>query len=302
MTKSSNVSRWPSLGHVREISDDPFIVGIYCGPGQPDNTYDVIADFVKETNGLEAKGIFINGNHVEVHVSAFIVDQPARTKLTGSVSHCSYHGCPRCTTKGVYVVRPNEKNGRVTFPETRAPRKTDESFRRREHPEHHSRDMGRSPVEDLRTNMVDNFPPEELHLLDLGATKKIILFLVEINSPARLKPDKRRLLSDRVAAMSKYIPWDFARDTRGFKELKRWKATEFRTFRNYLGIVVLKDIVSSDCYATDDLAHWNLKTKKINATNKGIRSGSFYLLGSPHRYNLSVTEQVTLLNSVAGSS
>ena len=102
--------------------------------------------------------------------------------------------------------------------------------------------------------------------------------------------------------MSKYIPWDFARDTRGFKELKRWKATEFRTFRNYLGIVVLKDIVSSDCYATDDLAHWNLKTKKINATNKGIRSGSFYLLGSPHRYNLSVTEQVTLLNSVAGSS
>ena len=74
------------------------------------------------------------------------------------------------------------------------------------------------------------------------------------------------------------------------------------TRRNYLGIVVLKDIVSSDCYATDDLAHWNLKTKKINATNKGIRSGSFYLLGSPHRYNLSVTEQVTLLNSVAGSS
>ena len=46
----------------------------------------------------------------------------------------------------------------------------------------------------------------------------------------------------------------------------------------------------------------NIKTKKINATNKGIRSGSFYLLGSPHRYNLSVTEQVTLLNSVAGSS
>ena len=157
MTKSSNVSRWPILGHVREISDDPFIVGIYCGPGQPDNTYDVIADFVKETNGLEAKGIFINGNHVEVHVSAFIVDQPGRTKLTGSVSHCSYHGCPRCTTKGVYVVRPNEKNGRVTFPETRAPRRTDESFRRREHPEHHSRDMGRSPVEDLRTNMVDIF-------------------------------------------------------------------------------------------------------------------------------------------------
>ena len=48
MTKSSNVSLWPILGHVREISDDPFIVGIYCGPGQPDNTYDVIADFVKE--------------------------------------------------------------------------------------------------------------------------------------------------------------------------------------------------------------------------------------------------------------
>ena len=47
---------------------------------------------------------------------------------------------------------------------------------------------------------------------------------------------------------------------------------------------------------------FDLKTKKMNATNKGIRSGSFYLLGSPHRYNISVIEQVTLLNSVAGSS
>ena len=89
----------------------------------------------------------------------------AHSLLTSLVERNWLDQYPIVVTMAAHVARPKaytsfaqtKKNGRVTFPETRAPRRTDESFRRREHPEHHSRDMGRSPVEDLRTNMVDIF-------------------------------------------------------------------------------------------------------------------------------------------------
>lgn len=40
----------------------------------------------------------------------------------------------------------------------------------------------------------------------------------------------------------------FARVPRGLNEVLRWKATEFRTFILYTGPVVLKSIISPECY------------------------------------------------------
>jgi len=46
----------------------------------------------------------------------------------------------------------------------------------------------------------------------------------------------------------------------------------------------------------------NIKTKTTTSNNRGIGSGSFFLLGSPHKHDLSVAELVSLMNFVSESS
>jgi hypothetical protein len=45
------------------------------------------------------------------------------------------------------------------------------------------------------------------------------------------------------------MPSDFARQPRGVEEVKYWKATEFRQFLLYTGIIVLPGIVSAELYS-----------------------------------------------------
>lgn len=44
------------------------------------------------------------------------------------------------------------------------------------------------------------------------------------------------------------ITSDFPRKPRAIEDVARWKATEFHQFLLYTGTVVLKNILSSDCY------------------------------------------------------
>ena len=94
-----------------------------------------------------------------------------------------------------------------------------------------------------------SFPPEELHLLDFGCVKKILKFLRgETNGPAKLSKSKLELFSRHLIYLKQFLPKEFNRKIRGLDELARWKGTELRTFRNYLGIVVLKNVVSDELY------------------------------------------------------
>jgi hypothetical protein len=55
-------------------------------------------------------------------------------------------------------------------------------------------------------------------------------------------------ISQNLDAPSAYIPKAFARRSRGFQQLERWKATEFRQFLLYTGPVVLKGKLSNTLY------------------------------------------------------
>lgn len=50
------------------------------------------------------------------------------------------------------------------------------------------------------------------------------------------------------ATYHEYTPSEFARKTRSFEEVIRFKATEVRQFLLYTGIVLLKGFLSEDAY------------------------------------------------------
>ena len=59
---------------------------------------------------------------------------------------------------------------------------------------------------------------------------------------------QRRKLSDSLVAYNGKLPREFARQPRSLDYLSRWKATEFREFLLYTGIIVLKKVLSDEMY------------------------------------------------------
>jgi len=91
-----------------------------------------------------------------------------------------------------------------------------------------------------------------MHSVCLRIVKKNILLWLGIlkNSPllVRLPSQSVKLISNRLMYLKSNITRDFAMVPRGLNEVLRWKATEFRTFILYTGPVVLKSIISPECY------------------------------------------------------
>jgi hypothetical protein len=249
LTKSTNHQFWPITARILEpIPTKPFVVGIYYGPKDPEDFNVYLEDSVNEANDLGISGVQIYERNFNFRVVGYICDAPARAKIKCTVLHNSYNGCTKCTTKGVYFVAPNAIRGRVTFPQVDAELRTNESFRARLQPEHHCEIP--SKIEELEyLDMIFAFPEEEMHLIDLGVMKKMLLFMKEGKStPARLPKQNLVEISTRLESLKPHIPDDFARKPRSLDELHRWKATECHLMLMYTGIVVLNGVIPQEQY------------------------------------------------------
>ena len=249
LTKSTNHQFWPITARILEpIPTKPFVVGIYYGPKDPEDFNIYIEDSVDEANDLGVSGVQIYERSFTFRVIGYICDAPARAKIKATVLHNSYNGCTKCTTRGVYFKAPNATRGRVTFPQVDAELRTNESFRARLQPEHHCEIP--SKIEELEyLDMIFSFPEEEMHLIDLGVMKKMLLFMKDgKNTPARLTRQEQLEISSRLDSLKPHIPSDFARKPRGIDELARWKATECHLMLMYTGIVVFNGVISPEHY------------------------------------------------------
>lgn len=243
ISKSSQSCFWMILAKPYDfLFDEVFVVGVFHGYKKPNNFQDYLKEFVNELKSLMMEFKFDNKN-VDIKIRSFICDAPARAAILGTKSHAAYFGCSKCCQEGLYI-----KN-RMTFPETNARLRTDESFRNREDEHYH---VSRSALEELPVDMVDQFPLEYLHPVCLGIVKKMIKLWIS----AKILPSRDTLhVSERLLSLSETQPTDFQRKCRPITDISYYKGSEFRTFVLYSGPFVLKDILTTEKYSHFLLLH-----------------------------------------------
>ena len=229
---------------------NPFVVGIFGGNKKP-NVKILLFDFIKQLKELVAKPVQINGNHYEISIFCFTCDAPARSMLKSIVQHTGYFSCERCTIKG------SSKDHRIVFneQEDNVVLRTNELFRDNKYCESDNNgkchQLNKSPLVELPFNIIKDFSLDYMHLVCLGVMRHILYFYKGTFKgvfEGRLSSVQQNVLSDRLVALNGILPTDFVRQPRSLSELDRWKATELRSFLLYTGIVVLKGILSKECY------------------------------------------------------
>ena len=73
--------------------------------------------------------------------------------------------------------------------------------------------------------MVRSFPLDYMHLVCLGVVKRFLSLIC-----GQLSPEESVIFDRRLAKFNERCPSDFTRRGRLLKDLKRWKAVEFRYF------------------------------------------------------------------------
>ena len=176
-------------------------------------------------------------------MSCFICDALARAFVKCVKGHNAYYGCDKCTQKGVW----QEK---VTFPETDAPLLTDVAFDEMAYANTHCVGENHSPLSRLSLGMVSQFPIDPIHLVFLGVVKCLILNWLRgpVVNKCRTGANAISRISELLLSCHQYLPREFPRKCRSLADVDRWKATEFRQFILYSGIVVLKGTISEVFY------------------------------------------------------
>ncbi|KAJ8967275.1 hypothetical protein NQ314_002970 [Rhamnusium bicolor] len=240
LAQSSNSVFWPILGSLAEnFYTDVFVIGIYHGYKKPDNVNDFLKCFVENLKDVLLNGIQWEEEIVKVHINCFVCDAPAKAFLTSVKTHSGYFACGKCTQEGDYYEH------RVIYPEINSTLRTDDSFRERLQEEHHLQE--RSILEDIKElGMVSQVVIDYMHLVCLGVTKKILKKLVHGRMNQRLT--NLNECSVKFESLKKDIPLEFARKPRELSTVDKWKATEYRQFLLYTGVLLLKDILPAPKY------------------------------------------------------
>lgn len=236
--KSSSGQFWPILGRVENIGNTvPFIIGLFYGTSKPDDVSVYLHDVVEELNELLRNGLNHDNLHYDIIITSIICDSPARAFIKNVKQYSGYYGCDKCIQSGVW-------EGKMTYPDLNSPVRSDEDFVNRVQPEHHK---GQSPFEGI-VGMVTQFPLDYMHLVCLGVVRRLILSWLKGNFKVRIGGSVSKQISTMLYSFRHFIPVEFARKPRGFGEIERWKATEFRQFLLYTGPVVLRQFLNDILY------------------------------------------------------
>jgi len=247
--KSSLKQFWPILCYVTDkYQYEPFLVSLFLGKNKPEPITEYFEEFILELKELCENGIFHDKSNMKFKVvmRAFICDIPARCMIKCCKLFNAYSGCDRCEQEGVYI------NHRMTFPLQDAPLRTDESFTSMSDSDHHK---SISPLSELNIGLVSQFPLDYMHLIDLGCMRKLLIMLLKGALCVRLSTYSVNCICNELIAQKMHFPIKFQRKPCSLKEIAYWKASEFRQFLLYSGIVILNNNVPSAIYKHFLLLH-----------------------------------------------
>ena len=231
--KSTKEQFWPILARINQLNvNTPFIVGMYCGNNKPESIEDYLFHFIEEMTLLQTSGITFDKILYEVKISCFICGTPARSFIKRTKGHNAYYGCDKCVQRGVW-------KDKVIFPETNAILRTDENFKEMIDP--HYGPMT-TPLSQLHIGLVTQFVLDPMHLVYLGVTRKLIRLWMKGSHQLKchLSSVYINAISQSLLSFHNFLPREFGQKCRSFNEIERWKATEYRQFTLYSGIVALK--------------------------------------------------------------
>lgn len=241
IAKSSGSQFWPIMASIEKVDiyTLPFIIGVYHGTSKPSDANNFLTDFVNDFISISKNGIIVSNIKYSVSINAIVCDTPAKCFITYTKGHTGYFSCSKCTQEGDFV------HNRVIFPETHNTLRTNDTFKNRSQIEHHT---GNSILENLSIGMVSQIPLDYMHLVCLGVVKRLLQLWLRGNKNIRLSTENINSVSSHLIAMKSYIPSEFARKPRALHDVDKWKATEFRQFLLYTGIVIMKSVLSVPCY------------------------------------------------------
>ena len=249
--KSSSKTFWTILGRIPKVCSCPFIIGLSFGNNKPD-LLKFFQPFTEEINELADSGIYINENLtviLEPQDIVAICDVPAKCFCKNVKGHTGYSSCHYCKIEGTNVPSNDGRSHQRIFLETNCQKRSMECFRDSDNNDHC---QGPTPFMDIEGfNIVEQFPPDAMHLCFLGVTKRLLNYYVKgVRSTklAKLNAAKIDQLSESIESYSTNFPNEMPRKPRGLHELDRWKAVEYKNFLLYIGIIVLRDIIDVDAY------------------------------------------------------
>lgn len=193
---------------------------------------------------LNLSEVVIKSNIFKLKLKMLICDTPAKSFVLSTKGHSGYFSCHKCCVEGEFV------NKTLCFPETKFDLRTDHTFRNRLQEEHHT---GISCIENISNfDLIRGVPLDYMHLICLGIVKRLIVHnqygWIYGKPPFKLPSNITSQISNLLISWQNLIPVEFVRKTRTLNEVKRWKATEFRLFLLYTGIVVLKGFLPKNQY------------------------------------------------------
>jgi len=98
----------------------------------------------------------------------------------------------------------------------------------------------------LGFDLVKDVPLDYMHLVCIGVMKRLLGLWVLPGTAYKMTKEKVENASKRLLAVREYFPKEFQRKSESFECLAAWKATQYRSFLLYIGVVILRDILSTD--------------------------------------------------------
>lgn len=209
-------------------------IGIYYGPAKASVTK-FLKPFVDEATTVLKNGLDFQGSKVKVEVDGFICDTPGKAYILNTKGHRGYSSCTKCKAFGVDYM------GRMTFPTNeKITLRTHDEFLQNADEEYR---MGETPLTDLPgIDFMHSFPLDTMHIVFLGIVRAILYTWIFAKQPKKLPFFFIDCFSKSLLFLKSYMPCEFNRKGRSMNEIRRWKATEFRTFLLYTSIIALKDL------------------------------------------------------------